>query len=370
MAVSSTANSSLENIRSSYQSSEPEKKKKNDELGRDTFLTMLVAQLQNQDPLNPMEGTDFSAQLAQFSQLEQLIGLNDSMDAFTASFTEQSQGDVTGYIGKQVTGNVETMQVNQGTVSGGFYNLERPADIMVTITDENGKTVKTLYEGQKESGSHIIKWDGMDSAGKAVTDGSYTYTVMANSGSGFVKVPSTVSGDVDGVAYNNGKGYLVVQGVLLDPKSLTAVSGSTEQNGSSSSESAMSYLGRTINSNAPIVLVEDGVVAGEELTFNLESQQDVTVKVFDAYDKLIKTITVNKDDTAGGENSVKWDGMADSGHAVSDGMYYYTVKAGSGFAKTPVSGEVESIKKMNGSQYLVLKESGRLVALSTITGIR
>jgi len=80
MTVSSTNNSALENISSSYQSNEKNKTEKEDALGRDTFLTMLVAQLQNQDPLNPMDGTDFSAQLAQFSQLEQLINLNESME--------------------------------------------------------------------------------------------------------------------------------------------------------------------------------------------------------------------------------------------------------------------------------------------------
>ena len=84
MTISSTGNSSLDKITGSYQSSDTEKTSKEDALGRDAFLTMLVAQLQNQDPLNPMDGTDFSAQLAQFSQLEQLINLNDSMDNLAA----------------------------------------------------------------------------------------------------------------------------------------------------------------------------------------------------------------------------------------------------------------------------------------------
>lgn len=79
MAINATGNSSLDALSSSYKSTVTE----NDEdvLGRDAFLTMLVAQLKNQDPLNPMEGSDFSAQLAQFSQLEQLMSLNDTMEA-------------------------------------------------------------------------------------------------------------------------------------------------------------------------------------------------------------------------------------------------------------------------------------------------
>jgi flagellar basal-body rod modification protein FlgD len=369
MSVISTGNSSLDQITSSYQSNEKEKTEKSDALGQDAFLTMLVAELQNQDPLDPMEGSDFSAQLAQFSQLEQLINLNDSMDSFVESVNKNSEGDAVGYIGRQVTGNVDVMNVDQGTVSGGFYNLAQPADIMITVTDADGKTVKTLYEGQQESGSHIISWDGTDNSGKAVTDGSYNYTVMGNNGYGYTNVPSSVTGKVEGVAYNDGRPYLVVQGILLDPASLTSVVDVEDNNGSGTVESTLGYLGKTISSNSPIVLVEDGVVSGKELGFNLESQKDVTIKIYDAFDELVKTITLPSDDTVGGENKVQWDGTADSGHKVSDGIYYYVAKTSDGFAKTSVSEEVSGIKYMNGSQYLVLNDTGRLVAISSIKEI-
>ena len=369
MAITSAGNSSLDQITSSYQPYEKEKTEKEDALGMNAFLTMLVAQLQNQDPLNPMEGSDFSAQLAQFSQLEQLINMNDSMDGLAKSFGQDSEGDVLGYIGKQVTGDVDVMNVDKGTVTGGFYNLAQPADIMVTITDANGKTVKTLFEGQQNSGSHIISWDGSDNGGKAVEDGSYKYTVMANSGYGYTQVPSSVTGKVEGVAYNDGKPYLVVQGVLLDPKSLTSVIDVENNNGSESVESTLSYLGRTISSNEPIVLVEDGLVSGQELTFDLDSQQDVTLKIYDVFDELVRTITLSSDDTAGGENTVQWDGIDDSGYKVSDGLYYYTARTTNGFAKTPLSEEVSGIKYVNGSQYLVLNDTGRLVSISSVTGI-
>jgi len=369
MAITSTGNTSLDSITGSYQQTQKGKSEREETLGRDSFLTMLVAQLQNQDPLNPMDGTDFSAQLAQFSQLEQLINLNDSMDSLSNSFAQKSEGDAVGYIGKQVTGNVDTMTVDKGTVSGGFYNLSQPADIMITVKDADGKTVKTLFEGQQKSGSHLISWDGTNNAGKAVEDGSYNYTVLANSGHGYAEAPSTVTGKVDGVTYNNGKPYLVVQGILLDPKSLTAVVDVKDDSGLESPDSALSYLGKTISSNAPIVLVQDGAVTGEELGFNLDSQQDVTLKIYDAFDELVSTITVASDDTARGGNKVQWDGVGDSGYQVPDGLYYYTVKTQDGFAKTPITEDVSGIKYMNGSQYLVMKDTGRLVSMSTITQI-
>lgn len=370
MSVTSTGNGSLDRVTSSYQSNEQEKTSREDALGRDTFLTMLVAQLQNQDPLNPMDGTDFSAQLAQFSQLEQLINLNDSMEQLAAAYDKKSEGDAVGFVGKQVTGNVDAMNVEDGTVSGGFYSLNQPADIMITITDADGKTVKTMYEGQQTAGSHLISWDGTDNNGEAVEDGTYKYTVMANTGTGYMEVPSSVTGVVEGVVYNNGTPYLVVQGVLVDPKSLTAVSDTSSDSGSSQPNSLMEYLGRTISSNKPIALVEDGALSGEDLSFNLASAQDVTVNIYDAFDELVRTIEIDEEDTSGGSNTVAWDGVTNSGFGAPDGLYYYTVKGESGYAVTPVTEEVSGIKYMNGSQYLVLDDSGRLVALSSITGIQ
>ena len=192
---------------------------------------------------------------------------------------------------------------------------------------------------------------------------------MANTGTGYTVVPSTVTGTVNGVTYNNGKPYLVVQGVLLDPNSLTSVIDQDGNNGSNDSDSALNYIGKTITSNSPIVLVEDGLVSGTELAFNLDTQKDVTIKIYDAFDELVKTITLPSSETAGKENKIEWDGLSDSGSKVSDGLYYYTVKTDSGYAKTPVSGEVSGIKYLNNSQYLVMKDTGRLVSISTMTGV-
>lgn len=367
MTISSSGNASLDKLVTSYQSTETKKEEKNDALGRESFLTMLVAQLQNQDPLNPMEGSDFSAQLAQFSQLEQLMNLNDSMEKLAASSTSESQKDLMSYIGKQVTGEVDSMQVEQGAVSGGFFNLNEAAEIRVEITDESGNIVRTLPLGTKGTGSHLISWDGTDASGEAVEDGTYNYRVLANTGSGFTQIPNEVAGTVEGIAYNNDKAYLVVQGILFDPDKLSSV---TEvEDDTSPVDSAMSYLGKTVSSNQPIIEVDDGVVKGSDLAFELETPEAATVKIYDRFDNLIRTIEVDEADTSGGTNSVDWDAVGDNGYQVSDGLYYYTVQTASGTASTPVSQEVTGIRNTNGTQYLVLGESGRLVSVSSITSV-
>ena len=367
MSVSASGNSSLDTIRASYQTSNDEKAEKEDALGRDAFLTMLVAQLENQDPLNPMDGTDFSSQLAQFSQLEQLMNLNESMENLAESSSSESEKDLVSYMGKQVTGEINTMEVESGAVSSGFYNLSESANVVIQITDESGQTVRTLFPGISERGAHLISWDGTDTNGDAVEDGTYTYTVLANTGSGYKELPTTVTGIVDGIAYSNGNPYLVVQGVLMSPDSLTSVADVEDSTGDETS--ILDYLGKTVTSEYPILSVDDGVVEGADLTFTLEQEEDVTIKIYDPFDELVQTITVDAEDVASGENSVYWNAVGSDGYQVDDGLYYYTVSTSSGTAKTPVTEEVSGIKYANGTQYLVLKDSGRLVAVSNITEI-
>jgi flagellar basal-body rod modification protein FlgD len=367
MTVSSSGSASLDSLVTSYQASDANKKETDDYLGRDAFLTMLVAQLENQDPLNPMDGTDFSAQLAQFSQLEQLMNLNSSMETLAKAYADNSEKDLMAYVGNQVTGTVDNMQVSKGEVSGGFFNLPDAADVIVQITDSEGVTVRSINMGTKASGSHLISWDGTDNEGEQVEDGTYTYTVLANSGSGYTTVDNSVTGTAEGVAYRNDKAYLVVQGLLIDPDKVSSVLDVSDDE--VTVDSAMTYLGKTVESSEPIIRVSDGVVSGTDLSFNLESSEAVTVNIYDPFNNLVRTIEVDASDTSGGENAVHWDAVGSNGYQVDDGLYYYTVQTDSGTAKTPVAEEVAGIRNTNGIQYLVLAESGRLVSVSSVTAV-
>ena len=371
MAVSSSSNTQkiLSNLSSGYTSKTQEEESSEDTLGRAQFLTLLVAQLENQDPLNPAEGTEFTSQLAQYSQLEQLMNLNDTMTGMTEAFQSSTESDGTSYIGKEVTGTIESLEVSKGSVTSGFYNLAQSADVIVEIYDADGTKVTRLYEGQKSSGGQLLSWDGTDSSGAAVTDGQYTYKVLANYGNGYQEVETSVTGTVEGVTYNNGTPYLVVQGVLVSIDDVTSV---TEIDTNTDTESIMDYLGHNISSSAPIVLLEDGEVSGEDLTFDLEDghEEEITVKIYDAYNELVNTITVSAEKLEEGTNSVHWNGCGSSGTKVSDGLYYYTVQTESGsYVPTEVSGEVGAIRTVNSVQYLELQDSGRLVSLSNVKKI-
>ncbi len=363
MTISS--NSSINSISANYESYDSKTQEADDALGRDAFLTMMVAQLQNQDPLNPMEASEFSSQLAQFSQLEQLLNLNETMTSMKDAFEDKSEGDVTSYIGKEVVGDVDSMSVKSGSASAGFYNLPGPGEVRVEVYDSSGNIVKAMFLGQKEAGSHTIQWDGTDYNGELVPDGTYSYSVGADMGYGFEEVETTVSGIVEGIVFSGEKPFLVVDGVWINPDSLLQVKQVSEGN----SGSIIDYLGKNVTSSSPLIHVDDNEVVGGRLSFGLENSEDVIVGVYDSSQNLIRTIGIPAAGTTSGVNLVEWDGLDNDGQLVGDGVYSYSVSTSTGSANIALSENVSGIKTVGNSQYLVFDNSGRLTAVSSITGV-
>ncbi|HAR34223.1 MAG TPA: flagellar hook capping protein [Desulfobacter sp.] len=369
-------NSILSSLVSGYEAYDTQATSKSDtakttSLGTEDFLTLLVAQLENQNPLNPADTNQFTDQLAQFSQVEQLINANDKLDEMVTGIKGTKKNvDANSFVGRTVTATVTSMTIDNGAVTSGFYEVDKPAEVIVYVYDANGTKVASLSQGEVKAGSYLISWDGTDDAGNSLENGEYSYVVMANSGDGYKEVKSHLSGTVDAVSYQNGKGYLVINGVLVDPEDVTTVSSSSSSSSSSSdSTSIIEYLGTTVSSSYPIIQVEHGKVQGDALSFNLTAASDVTVTIYNADDEKVDTIEISADQATGGENKVTWDGLTNSGHMNSDGLYYYTVKANTGSASTAISGEVSAIRSVDGTQYLEIGDTGRLVSLSSITSV-
>ena len=338
-------------------------------LGTEDFLTLLVAQLENQNPLDPADTDQFTDQLAQFSQVEQLINANEKLDEMVADVEDsESDIDVNSFVGLTVTATVTSMTIDDGSVTSGFYEVDEPAEVMVYVYDSVGTKVATLSQGDVEAGSYLISWDGTDDTGNSMDDGEYSYVVMANFGDGYEEVESYLSGTVDAVSYQDGKGYLVISGVLVDPDDVTTVTSSSASS-SGDSTSVLEYLGTTVSSSYPIVQVEDGEVQGDALSFSLTAASDVTVTIYDANDDEVDTIEISADDTTTGENEVIWDGLTSDGYVSSDGLYYYAVTADTGTVSIAISGEVSAITSVDGTQYLEIGDTGRLVSVSSITAV-
>jgi flagellar basal-body rod modification protein FlgD len=200
-----------------------------DKLGMDQFLNMFIAQLKNQDPLNPMDSAQFTAQLAQYSSVEQLYGMNSKLtDIENALSSQNQQRDDLGYIGKTVKADDNTMTVTNGTVQTGSYSLDGSGNVTIDVYDSQGQQVRTLYQGAEDKGEHEFNWDGRDDAGNMVADGTYTFEITAQDGIGLT-VPSNtyISGEVTGITYKNGQPYLMIGDKLLDSSKVIEVTQTT-----------------------------------------------------------------------------------------------------------------------------------------------
>ncbi|MBN2122745.1 MAG: flagellar hook assembly protein FlgD [Deltaproteobacteria bacterium] len=235
--VSSIESSILEALQSTYTTSTTTNED-SDSLLMDDFLTIFLAQLQYQDPLDPMESSDMTAQLAQISMVEQQVDTNEILETISGLLAEQQTGNLLGYIGKEITieGNVMTLQ--EGEILGGTYYLEEASDVEIVIYDSSGNEVSRLYPGELDEGEHEVEWDGRDSHGNAVEDGAYVYEVLATNSAGEdTAVQTTYTGIVTGVSYANDKRYLMVGDGLIDPDTVLMVGDATTVQASDGDES-------------------------------------------------------------------------------------------------------------------------------------
>ncbi len=179
----------------------------NEVLGREDFLLLLVTQLSNQDPLNPMDGQEFAAQLAQFSSLEQLIDIGDTLNTNGAMNGLLAQGInsgvAAGLIGKEIEAEGHDIFVTEGDVGTIRYELgDSAASLSIEIKDESGQLIQTIDLGQRGKGEHQFKWDGKDADGNDVVNGKYTVDIKATDANGNdVNARSFMQGQVDRVTF-------------------------------------------------------------------------------------------------------------------------------------------------------------------------
>lgn len=189
-------------------------------LGKQDFLNLLVSQMRNQDPLDPMKGTEFAAQLAQFSSLEQLTNLNESMTASLDANAILAQSINNGlsatFIGKEVRANTGTFRyTGSGNVKLGYELPMDAGSVKVRIYDANGRLVKTI-DGGTDKGVNNLSWDGGLVKDEMAPSGTYTFTVEAKDTAGNVlTAPQYVFGTVSGVRFKSDGTVFVVDGMEI-----------------------------------------------------------------------------------------------------------------------------------------------------------
>jgi flagellar basal-body rod modification protein FlgD len=199
-------------------------------LGKDDFLKLLVSQLQNQDPLNPMDGTQFASQLAQFTSVEQLANINttlqSSMDASKLLNQSISNAMSTTVIGKEVRATGSTFNYDgTGTMKLGYTLPSAAVTATVQIVDQDGKVVRTIDKPSVASGDSDFKWDGLTDSGAQAAAGSYTVKVSAMDVKGnSIKASPFFYGIVSGVRFKSTGTVFVVDGQEINLSDILEVS--------------------------------------------------------------------------------------------------------------------------------------------------
>ncbi len=149
---------------------------------KDRFLSLLVAQMKNQDPLNPLDNAQVTSQMAQLSTVQGIENMNRTLEALAASMGANQMAQAANLIGRGVLVPGDSIRPAELEDVIGF-ELSRPADaVKVDIVDAGGGLVRSLDLGPREDGINVLAWDGLTSAGTAAPDGQYRFRIEAVQG--------------------------------------------------------------------------------------------------------------------------------------------------------------------------------------------
>jgi len=206
-------------------------------VARDDFLKLLIAQMSNQDPLAPVDNQEFASQLAQFSSLEQLQSIDENirygtnMDLVLTQTINNTLAST--IIGKEAKAMGNTI-VFDSTGTGNYsFQLESAAkDVEVTITDSSGTVVRVLNVGALGEGDHALTWDGKNTNGRSLPEGTYRFEVKATDTEGEeIEVTPLMVGVVTGVRYENGNAVLLINDQSVSFASVLEIGSSDPDNG-------------------------------------------------------------------------------------------------------------------------------------------
>ena len=194
----------------------------------DAFLRLMTAQMRNQDPLDPLDGSAFVAQLAQFSALEQQVKTNDRLDALLAALTRSEAEIALGFLGRIVetaSGRVELSDAQ--LVEFGFRTEGAVAKAQAVVTDEQGQEIRRFTVDVDGPGRHEAVWDGQDSIGLPAPTGIYLIKILLYDDRGekvIAEVPALTRAQVVEARLGDDGGTLILSnGAQTSPADLTAI---------------------------------------------------------------------------------------------------------------------------------------------------
>jgi flagellar basal-body rod modification protein FlgD len=196
----------------------------NSTISSNQFLSLLVSELQNQDPLNATSVTDFVNQMTAYTNFTQQASINSNLNLLAGAFSSLVTLNSVNYIGHTVEAKADTAVLTNGSATFGYSLSAAATKVSITVTDSVGKTVWT-GTGSGDSGTNTFTWDGKDSSGKQLSDGGkYTVAITATDAAGnSVFNYSTISGVVTGIDTSTGTPSLTVDGISVSAGNILGV---------------------------------------------------------------------------------------------------------------------------------------------------
>jgi flagellar basal-body rod modification protein FlgD len=207
-----TSSSLLQNVTRYEDAKDKAKSKTSEDMGKQDFLTLFTAQLQNQNPLEPVKNEAFVAQLAQFSQLEALTNMQTSLDGFVTSMSGERMLNSASLIGKKVAINDAATLLTSGTSMDASIDLPMGASgVQINVHDSQGRLVQELIAGPQVPGTTPITWNGKDAADNPVPTGLYRMSAVAVVNGQTTPVPVSTLSTVRAISTNPSDGSVSVE---------------------------------------------------------------------------------------------------------------------------------------------------------------
>ena len=185
---------------------------KND-MDKDAFLKLLVAEIQNQNPLEPMDNQKFVDQMTQFTTMEQMTNMSESFQDFITSMKSTTKLQASAVVGKYAVIEGNEIKFSDNSAEGIVFNVEESGEVLIRIKNSEGQMIREENLGFKEPGIHGYQWDGRDSSGTMQAEGTYNYDLVAIDSTGEEKTFGGVDGGtVEAVQFVDNNIYVIVNG--------------------------------------------------------------------------------------------------------------------------------------------------------------
>ena len=175
------------------------------------FMTLLVAQIKNQDPLSPMNNAEFTSQITQFTMLDEMKSMNAKLEENLLVGQTINNTAMLSLVGKNVTVEGNKVWLDEGVVSESVLAADGPGSVVIEVTDDTGHVVAT-YQHTIERGLNDISWDGNLENGELAGDGNYSISVSPGDGSEEVSFTTLMTGPVEGLRYDNNMAVVIIGG--------------------------------------------------------------------------------------------------------------------------------------------------------------